>query len=155
MRNDAHVEVTPRNGERNARHGKQKARTSRPTTHEGEENGVPHQLTARRACRTSSMLREVAPRSSGKRTIEVSGNVDNLRHRVTQRAKGGLKMVVVGGHADAQVWRHLGPVTRSGKLMGSYLLHGGTTPFIRAYAINCPRCSCRSSVIANDVSTIV
>ena len=36
-----------------------------------------------------------------------------------------------------------------------YLLHGGMTPFIRAYAMSWPRCSCRSSVIANDVSMIV
>src|ERR1051326_4971565 len=30
----------------------------------------------------------------------------------------------------------------------SYLDHGGTTPLVRAYAIDCPRCSCWSSRIS-------
>jgi hypothetical protein len=71
VRNNVHVEVTLRNGERNPCHGEQKARSGRRTTHEREENDRHHRLSAPHASPTSSsMLPEAAQRSSGRRAIE-------------------------------------------------------------------------------------
>src|SRR5688572_2427218 len=37
----------------------------------------------------------------------------------------------------------------------TYLLHGGAMPLDRAYAISCPRCSCRSPDMIKELSMIV
>src|SRR5205823_7262304 len=108
-----HVEVTLRNGEWNACHGKRKARTSRRTTREREENDRQRQRTAGRASRTSSMCREsrrLRARGAGSR----ERRAESILPRNRDSSRVYLFRSLVKGYSAARCARVdiRGPMTR-------------------------------------------